>query len=290
MTHRPSFGLALGALCLTGALASGALASESRDESPRFRQAASATPSYGRDPLSETADRIRMVLSAERAALETLATDRAFAYAAAPPDEPTPIPADRSALAAQPADLDALSAEDEVAAAVARGASDGMVEELLLGDAAGAVDLTAIERLSSESGGAEWRCLAEAIYFEARGESIAGQMAVGEVVMNRVDDPRFPRTICEVTHQGAKVGVLHSCQFSYECDGAPEKIVDREAFALAGKIAQLLLDGRPRVLTQAATFYHATWVRPSWARRLVRSARIGDHIFYRRPTQVSSSQ
>lgn len=291
MTHGPKSGLALGAFCLVGAISGGALASETRDEDRRIRNVATMAPAYGADPLAETADRIRMVLAAERAALETLATDRAFAFAAAPPDDPSPIPSERSALAAQVPDLEALSAEDEVAAALARGASDEMIEELLLGDAAGAVDLSAIERMSSGGGGDdEWRCLSEAIYFEARGESLAGQVAVGEVVLNRVDDARFPLTICGVTHQGARDGVLHSCQFSYECDGEPETIADREAFARAGKIAHLLMEGRPRVLTQAATFYHAISVRPGWARRLVRSARIGDHIFYRRPTQLSSSE
>ncbi len=236
--------------------------------------------------LSETADRIRMVLAAERAAFATLAVDRAFAITGSPPEMPDTIPAHRASLAAGGPDLGALGAEDALAAEIARGGSDGMLEDLLLGDAAGTLDLALVERIGEKDGDAEWRCLAEAIYFEARGEPLAGQVAVGEVVLNRVDDPRYPDTICDVTHQGADTGV---CQFSYECDGKPETVVEFDAFETAGKLAHLLLSGRPRVMTGAATHFHTTAIRPSWSRRLVRIREIGDHIFYRYPTRVSSN-
>jgi hypothetical protein len=236
--------------------------------------------------LSETANRIRAVLAAERAALSTLATDRSIALAGGPVDAPLGIPAAPALSDMQP-DLDRLAREDELARAIARGASDAMVEELLLGDIAGAIDLDNIHRIDMEHGGEEWHCLAEAIYFEARGETTAGQVAVAEVILNRVDSARYPDTICGVTHQGADR--LNACQFSYECDGKPETIADDDAFEKAGKIAQLLVDGRPRMLVGNATHYHAKRVRPSWSRRLERVTEIGAHVFYRYPTRLSSN-
>ena len=237
--------------------------------------------------LSETANRIRMVLSAERAALATLATDRAFALTGGPIEDPLAIPAQRSSIAASAPDLETLKAEDALAAAIARGASDEMIEDLLLGDVAGAVDLANVDRISRVEGDDEWRCLVEAIYFEARGETTAGQVAVAEVVLNRVDDTRYPDTICGVTHQGASKG--RGCQFSYECDGKPEDLSNRDAVAKAGKIAHLLLSGRPRMLVGNATHYHADHVKPGWARRLERVTVIGGHIFYRYPTRLTSN-
>jgi hypothetical protein len=288
MRGRSGSALALAAIFLSSAmtLISGAAdAAETREEAVVVRDVAARTP-LAMERLSATADRIRMVMSAERAALGTLATDRAFADGAAL-DGPGGIPADRSRLDGAP-DLDPLRDEDALAAELARSGAGAMAEALLLGDAALAVDLSKIERLADRQGDRQWRCLAEAIYFEARGESLAGQMAVGEVVLNRVDSARFPSSVCEVVSQGAG-GDLHRCQFSYECDGVPEVITERDSFGVAGKIAWLLLEGRPRVLTDGATFYHATYVSPRWARRFVRSARIGEHIFYRPPTRVSSN-
>ena len=197
------------------------------------------------------------------------------------------IPAHRSALSTTPLDLAALVAQDAETRDIGLGASGEMTEALLFGDLTGAVDLSEIERMPSRRGGAQWRCLAEAIYFEARGESLAGQMAVGEVILNRVDSAKYPDTICNVVRQGAER--RNACQFSYKCDGVPERIAEPAAYARAGKIAHLLLEGRPRMLTGAATHYHATSVKPGWARRLVRTTRIDSHIFYRYPTRLSSN-
>jgi spore germination cell wall hydrolase CwlJ-like protein len=250
------------------------------------RDVASETP-VALQRLSETANRIRMVLAAERAALSTLATDRTFALTGAPLEGSFDIPAARASLRRDGPDLEALDREDAVARAIAQVASDEMIEDLLIGDVAGSVDLAFVNRLNVAEGDAEWRCLAEAIYFEARGESMAGQVAVAEVILNRVDDRRYPSTICGVTHQGAEN--LNACQFSYECDGKPERITERDSFARAGKIAHLLLEGRPRMLVGNATHYHAKRVRPGWSRRLERVTVIGDHIFYRYPTRLSSN-
>lgn len=129
------------------------------------------------------------------------------------------------------------------------------------------------------AGGKDWQCLSEALYFEARGESVKGQFAVAEVIMNRVDSKRFPNSVCGVINQGT--GRKFACQFTYTCDGKPENIGDPSAWQNVGKVARAMLDGAPRSLTKGATYYHATWVRPKWSRKFTRTARIGVHLFYR---------
>lgn len=129
------------------------------------------------------------------------------------------------------------------------------------------------------TGGAEFECLASALYFEARGEGVAGQAAVAEVILNRVESPSFPRTICGVVKQSNGRG----CQFSYTCDGRADRIGDRDAWQRAGKIAKAMMDGAPRALTAGATYFHTPSVRPSWARRFEKTVKIGRHIFYRAP-------
>ncbi len=127
------------------------------------------------------------------------------------------------------------------------------------------------------TGDDDWRCLTEAIYHEARGEPLEGQIAVAEVVLNRRDSGVFPASVCAVVRQGAHSG---SCQFSFACD-RPGRIGEREAFVLAGKIARAMLDGAPRRLTRGATHFHVRRARPDWARRFERTAEIGAHVFYR---------
>jgi len=135
------------------------------------------------------------------------------------------------------------------------------------------------------SGGAEWQCLAEALYFEARGESVQGQFAVAEVILNRVDSDRFPGSICAVVKQGT--GRKYACQFSFTCDGIAEVIKEPAAFEQVGKVAKLMIDGAPRGLTDGATYFHTRNVRPSWARKFTRTTTIGVHLFYRQSTQLS---
>lgn len=137
------------------------------------------------------------------------------------------------------------------------------------------------------SGGAQWRCLAEALYFEARGESTRGLFAVGEVILNRVDSAAYPNSICGVINQGT--GRKYACQFTYTCDGHAETIAEPRAFARVGKVAKLLIEGAPRALTAGATHYHTKAVNPSWARRFPRTAEIGFHYFYRQPTRSASN-
>jgi spore germination cell wall hydrolase CwlJ-like protein len=137
------------------------------------------------------------------------------------------------------------------------------------------------------TGGSEWTCLSEALYFEARGETVRGQFAVAEVIMNRVDSPRYPDSICGVVGQGASSGVKYACQFSFKCDGAAETIHETGAYHRVGKVAKLMLEGAPRRLTGGATHYHTTAVSPSWARKFPMTAEIGVHRFYKQPLQLS---
>ena len=134
--------------------------------------------------------------------------------------------------------------------------------------------------LPKATGGAEWQCLTEALYFEARGESMSGIFAVAEVIMNRRDSAKFPNTICKVISQGVREG-SRACQFSYKCDGHAEVYHEREAFYKVAKIAQIVLDQRAPDLTAGATYYHADFVNPRWARSFTNTAKIGKHLFYR---------
>ena len=114
------------------------------------------------------------------------------------------------------------------------------------------------------------QCLAEALYFEARGEGAQGQRAVAEVILNRVDHPRFPKTVCGVVNQRG--------QFTYNKNA---RIREKGTFARVQKVAIAALSGAPRTLTDGATYFHTRQVKPSWSRRFERTTRIGSHIFYR---------
>lgn len=141
---------------------------------------------------------------------------------------------------------------------------------------------------TTATGGEQWKCLAEALYFEARGETIKGQFAVAEVIMNRVKSARFPNSVCGVIHQGT--GRKYQCQFTYTCDGIPEAIHEPRAWDRVGKVARAILDGdAPLDLTNGATHYHTTAVKPRWSRTYTRTAAIGDHLFYRHTWRVSSN-
>jgi len=135
--------------------------------------------------------------------------------------------------------------------------------------------------------GTEWQCLTEALYFEARGESLTGVMAVAEVILNRVASPDFPDSVCGVVRQGGEG--LYNCQFTYRCDGQAEVIREDAAWDAVGRVASLMLQGAPRNLTEGATHYHTRAVHPSWANRYQRTATIGFHHFYRRPLRTASN-
>ncbi len=125
-------------------------------------------------------------------------------------------------------------------------------------------------------------CLAEAIYFEARGEPVMGQFAVAEVIVNRVRSPAFPGSVCDVIGQGT--GKRYQCQFTYTCDGRPETVRDTDAYARGRKVSAIMLArsraGRPGELTGGALYYHTRAVNPSWAAVFERTTTIGAHHFY----------
>jgi len=181
--------------------------------------------------------------------------------------------------------LEALNAEDAQAAAEVTDAHTQTITDLLTTDVGGVIDLAEIGGVEVGKRSKHWHCLTEALYFEARGENRVGQVAVAEVILNRVDSPSYPDSVCGVVRQGQNQP--KGCQFSFVCDGRVEHIGERKAFEDLGKVAWVMLEGKPRILTGKATHYHAARVHPRWAKRLVRTARIGDHIFYRQPLQLS---
>jgi len=186
------------------------------------------------------ADRLSALLGQERAAIELVPDTRIAALTAVPPASVRDIP----------------TAPDVIT-----------------------YDRAFLASLPTASGGEQWRCLAEALYFEARGESVRGMFAVGEVILNRVDNRRYPNTLCGVINQGT--GRQYACQFTYTCDGNPENIHEPAAWVRVGKVARLLIDGAPRTLTGGATHYHTRAVNPRWARVFPRTVTIGSHHFYR---------
>jgi spore germination cell wall hydrolase CwlJ-like protein len=126
----------------------------------------------------------------------------------------------------------------------------------------------------------ERRCLATAIYFEARGEPVRGQIAVGQVILNRVRSPQFPQTICGVVYQGQ---LNPGCQFSFACDGHTDMPRPDSHWALAQDLARKITSGQvwlPEV--GYSTYYHADYVRPGWVDAMNKIDSIGRHIFYKK--------
>ena len=147
----------------------------------------------------------------------------------------------------------------------------------------------------------EVQCLAKNMYYEARSQGTAGKIAVTNVVLNRVKDKRFPNTICEVVQQGPTreswktkkdknlpeeeriyYPIKHRCQFSWYCDGASDEPKNEEKYKEAYLLSLNIVDKKFHLMdiTDGALFYHADYVRPSWARTKQRTTEIGDHIFY----------
>jgi spore germination cell wall hydrolase CwlJ-like protein len=122
------------------------------------------------------------------------------------------------------------------------------------------------------------RCLALALYWEAKSEGAAGMRAVASVVLNRVAHPRFPDTVCAVVTQG---GQDPPCQFSWWCDGKSDRPIEPHAWRLAQQIAKAALAKRPIDPTRGALFFHNTSIPTPWLRKRERTVQIGRHIFYR---------
>ena len=135
-------------------------------------------------------------------------------------------------------------------------------------------------------------CLALNTYHEAKNQSMIGQIATAQVVMNRVEDSRYPNTVCEVVKQGPtrtswkdpskRIPVKHRCQFSWYCDGKSDVPKNEKAWRKAQDVAFLVLYDKIKMdVTEGATHYHATYVKPAWAKTKKRTTQIEKHIFYR---------
>lgn len=135
---------------------------------------------------------------------------------------------------------------------------------------------------------AEIECLALNIYFETHAVSLADGIAVSDVVMNRVKDSRFPNTVCEVVKQGHQDSQgnmkRHKCQFSWYCDGKADTPKNEEAWERSRHIARDIYVNKAFIgITEGATHYHASYVKPRWRLTMDRTTRVGSHIFYRNP-------
>jgi hypothetical protein len=129
------------------------------------------------------------------------------------------------------------------------------------------------------------QCLTEAVYYEARSESDAGQRAVAQVVLNRVRHPSYPSSVCGVVYQGSQRRT--GCQFSFTCDGSMGRAIEGNAWARAQRIATEALRGSVYRPVGLSLNYHTTAIRPYWAPSLQKQIIVGAHIFYRRPDSTS---
>ena len=127
--------------------------------------------------------------------------------------------------------------------------------------------------------GEDRRCLAQAIYYEARSESRVGQLAVADVVLNRVDNVNYPGTICDVVFQGSER--VTGCQFSFTCDGSMNARLNKRLWLQSDDLAGAILAGVRVPVSRNATHYHADYVTPHWADSLTPTATIGTHKFYK---------
>ena len=121
-------------------------------------------------------------------------------------------------------------------------------------------------------------CLASAVYFEARSESLQGQLAVATVILNRAKTSNYPSSICGVVYQGASR--LNGCQFSFVCDGKSDLPKEHRSWEKALAVAARALADNQIKIVPTATHYHADSVEPSWSRSMHRLTKIGRHIFY----------
>ena len=123
-------------------------------------------------------------------------------------------------------------------------------------------------------------CLALTVYHEARSQPLIEQVAVAQVVLNRVSSPNFPNTVCAVVRENRYPNQLHKCQFSFMCDGLLETYPDTAAWVQSNQIASLVLSPTLPDLVMGATHYHADYVKPYWASTQNKVAQVGRHIFY----------
>ncbi|WP_293876530.1 MULTISPECIES: cell wall hydrolase [unclassified Sphingomonas] len=171
------------------------------------------------------------------------------------------VPGDLPGLAGLPASLRA-KVDDDAAPALAAAAPPFLAQMQSQSDAERATE-----------------CLTAAVYYEARSESVDGQRAVAQVVLNRVRDRAFPHSVCGVVFQGSNRRT--GCQFSFTCDGSMAYRRDPASWARAQLVAQAALAGSVYAPVGGATFYHTSAILPWWASSLARIGSVGAHIFYR---------
>lgn len=144
-----------------------------------------------------------------------------------------------------------------------------------------ALDADLLSRAASET--AQAKCMAQAIYYEARSETLAGQKAVGEVVLNRVRSKHYPNTICGVVFQGSERST--GCQFSFTCDGSMDIAPKGKSWTRSQTLTDHMMTGLHKPMTARATHYHTTDVNPKWASSVQPTRQIGSHKFYRFKTR-----
>jgi spore germination cell wall hydrolase CwlJ-like protein len=121
-------------------------------------------------------------------------------------------------------------------------------------------------------------CLARTIYWEAKGEGVAGMEAVANVVMNRLKHKDFPETICEVVKQGREQG---ACQFSWWCDGRSDDAQEHNSYEVAKEIARKALNQQLTDRTDGALYFHHRKVNPGWSAKYIKTVEVGEHFFYK---------
>lgn len=147
-------------------------------------------------------------------------------------------------------------------------------------EAAKGFSLPLIQPAAVTSRSAE-QCLAQAVYYEAAGQPLAGQRAVAQVVLNRMRHPAYPKSVCGVVYQGSERRT--GCQFTFTCDGSLARKPSRNGWDVADRIARAALSGSVEPAVGTATHYHADFVVPYWSSSLQKLVTIGNHIFYRYP-------
>ena len=170
-----------------------------------------------------------------------------------------------------------------------------MLKELVLGTMMSLTPTASADTVPTHK---QWQidqahCLAMNVYHEARNQPLAGQMAVISVTVNRVNDKRFPNSICGVVYEGphrpswkdqtVMIPVRHRCQFSWYCDGKSDRVHDMTTFDNIFNLSMGVVDGSYTIadITEGATHYHADYVEPAWAKTKTKTIEIEDHIFYR---------
>jgi spore germination cell wall hydrolase CwlJ-like protein len=186
----------------------------------------------------------------------------------------TPVPPDSTPIeiAAVPVSFSELVALNSRQNGKGKGTTVARKED---GEKPNYAELVSPERMDREE-----RCLAEAVYFEARSEPETGQAAVAQVVLNRVKSGLYPTSICGVVYQNRNRYM--GCQFSFACEGKSLRVTEPDAWARASRVASNVLNGETYIANVGSALnYHANYVRPGWARYLQRTGVIGHHIFYK---------